>query len=67
MSDLKDAIIIDGLVVSKFSRELFEDMARGGVTAANCTCSVWENFSQTMANISPVSYTHLTLPTKRIV
>ena len=33
MSDLKDAIIIDGLVVSKFSRELFEDMARGGVTA----------------------------------
>ena len=52
MSDLKDAIIIDGLVVSKFSRELFEDMARGGVTAANCTCSVWENFSQTMANIS---------------
>ena len=52
MSDLKDTIIIDGLVVSKFSRELFEDMARGGVTAANCTCSVWENFSQTMANIS---------------
>ena len=52
MSDLKDTIIIDGLVVSKFSRELFEDMAPGGVTAANCTCSVWENFSQTMANIS---------------
>jgi membrane dipeptidase len=52
MSNLNDATIIDGLVVSKFSRALFEDMAKGGVTAANCTCSVWENFSQTMANIS---------------
>ena len=52
MSELNDTIMIDGLVVSKFSKALFEDMARGGVTAANCTCSVWENFSQTMANIS---------------
>ena len=34
-------MIIDGLVISKWSREVFADMQRGGLTAANCTCSVW--------------------------
>ena len=52
MTKMKDITIIDGLVVSKFSRALFEDMHRGGITAANCTCCIWENFSETMANIS---------------
>ena len=47
-----DAILIDGLVISKFSRETFEDMRSGGITAANCTCSVWHNFSETMANVA---------------
>lgn len=46
-----DAVVIDGLVVSKWSRELFADMRKGGLTAANCTCSVWENFRQTVDNI----------------
>jgi len=27
-------------------------MRRGGLTAANCTCSVWENFESTMRNIA---------------
>ena len=49
---LDDAILIDGLVVSNFSRAIFEDMARGGITAANCTCSVWHDFRATMANIA---------------
>jgi membrane dipeptidase len=43
MNDLHgQAIIIDGLVISKWSRAVFEDMHRGGITAANCTCCVWE-------------------------
>ncbi|MEK9595008.1 MAG: membrane dipeptidase [Rhodospirillaceae bacterium] len=52
MSKYDDAIIIDGLVIAKFSRALFEDMAKGGITAVNCTCSVWHDFRQTMANVS---------------
>ena len=45
MSKLHDQlIVIDGLNVSNFGRSVFEDMRRGGVTAANCTSSVWENF-----------------------
>ena len=48
----EEAIIIDALVISNWSREVFEDMHRGGLTAANCTCSVWEGFRATMANIA---------------
>jgi len=31
---------------------VFEDMRRGGLTAANCTCSIWEGFEATMRNIA---------------
>jgi len=44
-------IVIDGLIVANWSRSGFEDMVAGGVTAANCTCSVWENFRDTMSNV----------------
>ncbi len=37
-----DSIIIDGLIIAKWNRELFEDMRKGGLTMANCTVSVWE-------------------------
>jgi membrane dipeptidase len=46
------AVVIDGLVVSKWSRQVFEDMRAGGLTAANCTCSVWEGLRDTMINIA---------------
>jgi membrane dipeptidase len=52
-SKLHDKLIVfDGLIVSKWSGSVFEDMHRGGVTAANCTCVVWEGFRDTMANIA---------------
>jgi membrane dipeptidase len=47
----RDAIVIDGLVIAKWDRFLFEDMRRGGLTAANCTVSVWEGFQNTVNNI----------------
>jgi membrane dipeptidase len=34
--------VIDGLIVSRWSREVFEGMRAGGITAANCTVAVWE-------------------------
>ncbi|TAN11803.1 MAG: peptidase M19 [Burkholderiaceae bacterium] len=46
------AYVIDGLVVSKWSRQVFEAMHRGGLTAANCTCSIWEGMRDTMINIA---------------
>ena len=45
-------IVFDGLIVSSWSRSVFDDMGRGGLTAANCTCSVWEGFQATMTNIA---------------
>jgi microsomal dipeptidase-like Zn-dependent dipeptidase len=47
-----DAMVIDGLIVSNWSRSVFEDMQRGGLTAANCTCAVWEGFRATVENIA---------------
>lgn len=45
------SIIIDGLICAKWNRELFEDMAKGKLTAANCTMSFWENFEGTVRNV----------------
>ncbi|HIM47048.1 MAG TPA: hypothetical protein EYM34_12395, partial [Alphaproteobacteria bacterium] len=47
-----DALIIDGLVISKWSRDVFLDMRKGGLTAANCTCSVWEGIRVSLDNIA---------------
>ena len=48
----EDLIVIDGLIVSNWSEDVFRDMRKGGLTAANCTCCVWEGFAETMANIA---------------
>src|SRR5437016_2160780 len=44
-------LAIDGALISNWSRELFAEMREGGVSAANCTISVWENFTETMRNL----------------
>ena len=36
----RDTIVIDGLIISKWDRQIFEDMHHGGLTAANCTLSL---------------------------
>ena len=48
----RDAIVIDGLVIANWSQSVFEDMQRGGITAANCTCCVWEGFRGAMDNVA---------------
>lgn len=53
MSDIhRQAIVVDGLIIANWSRDVFEAMVRGGLSAANCTCCVWEGFSATMENIA---------------
>ncbi|UGA38426.1 membrane dipeptidase [Chromobacterium haemolyticum] len=47
-----DALVIDGLIIAKWGRPVFEDMRRGGLSAANCTVSVWEGFQDTVNNIA---------------
>ena len=47
----QDSIVIDGLNISKWERPVFEDMKKGGLTAVNCTISVWEGFQGTVGNV----------------
>lgn len=47
----RSPILVDGLLVSKWSREIFEEMRKVDMTAANCTVSVWEGFTDTLRNI----------------
>lgn len=48
----RDAIVIDGLIVSKWGPEVFRAMRDAGLTAANCTCCVWEDFPTTMKAVA---------------
>ncbi len=48
----RESIIIDGLVVSEWSREVFEALHAGGLTAINATVAVWEHCRDTMDNIA---------------
>lgn len=45
-------LVIDGLNISNWNRDILQDMVKGRLAAANCTCSIWENFQQTMGNIA---------------
>tara|TARA_R110000796_G_scaffold210102_1_gene326376 strand:+ start:7948 stop:8931 length:984 start_codon:yes stop_codon:yes gene_type:complete len=48
----KNAIIADTLLVCNFDRGIFEEMKKGGITVANCTCCVWEDFHDTMKSVA---------------
>ncbi len=47
----ESTIVIDCLEISNWSEEIFKKMRLGGLTAINCTCSILENFRQTVKNI----------------
>lgn len=40
--------VVDGLIVSRWHRPVFEAMHAAGLSAANCTCCIWEDFPTTM-------------------
>lgn len=45
------ANIVDCLQISNWSEAVFQNMRRGGLTAVNCTCSILENFRETIRNL----------------
>ena len=47
-----DCLVVDGLQIARWGAEAFADQRAAGITAATCTCSVWEGFEETMANIA---------------
>ncbi len=47
----QDLIAIDGLQYSNWSRELFEQFRKGGLSAVHVTIAYWENARETLINI----------------
>ncbi|MEO8137333.1 MAG: dipeptidase [Betaproteobacteria bacterium] len=47
-----EAVVIDALIISRWSRSLFEAMHKGGLSAVNCTCGIWEGFVPSMQAIA---------------
>jgi membrane dipeptidase len=47
-----EAIVIDGLQISRFDRRVFEGLRAGQLTAINATVAVLEDFRQTIATIA---------------
>ena len=53
MPDLHNELtVFDGLVLTSGRRPQLEQMRRGGLTAANVTCSVWEGFRPTIERVA---------------
>jgi membrane dipeptidase len=48
----EDCLVVDGLQIARWEASVFRDMHAAGLTAATCTCSVWEGFRDTMTNIA---------------
>jgi membrane dipeptidase len=47
----EELVIIDGLNISVWNREIFKRLKRGGVTAVNATTACWEDFRRAICNI----------------
>lgn len=47
----RDAIVFDALNICNFSRDIFAEWRQAGVTGVSVTCSLWENFRDTIANV----------------
>ena len=47
----KDSIHFDGLNICNFGEDIFKSWNQGGITAVSCTCGLWENFHDSIANI----------------
>ena len=64
-------LIIDGTQYSKWDRDLFEQMRRGGVSAVNVTLVYWENARETLSVIAAwnrrfADHTDLIMPIRRM-
>jgi len=47
----RDAIVFDGLNICNWSRDIFLEWRKGGITGVSCTCGLWENFRDSIGNL----------------
>jgi membrane dipeptidase len=46
-----ESVVVDGLNICNWSRDIFSEWKTGGFTAVSCTCGLWENFRDSIARI----------------
>ncbi len=47
-----DPIAFDGPIIARRDQDLFQNLRRGGLAAASCTCSIRVGFAETMRTIA---------------
>ena len=47
-----DAVVVDGLQINNWTREVIEELRTGGVTGVNATAAVWEGTEQTLRTVA---------------
>lgn len=52
MSVHREAVVVDGLQINNWSREVLQELIAGGVTAANATVTVWEGAEESLRMVA---------------
>lgn len=47
----EDHVVVDGLQINNWNRDVVEELREGGVTGVNATCAVWEGPAETLRTI----------------
>ena len=47
-----DAVVVDGLQINNWTREVIEELRAGGVTGVHATAAVWEGTEQTLRTLA---------------
>jgi len=68
----EESLVIDGLNISLWGRDVFNRLREGGVTAVNATTACWEDFRGAVRNIEEwnrrfEAYTNLIMPVRTAV
>ena len=48
----EESVVVDGLQINNWSREVLEEVRAGGISGVNATCAVWEGTTETLRAVA---------------
>lgn len=48
----EESVVVDGLQINNWSREVLEELRSGGISGVNATCAVWEGPDETLRSVA---------------
>lgn len=48
----EESVVVDGLQINNWSREVLEELRAGGISGVNATCAVWEGPTETLRTVA---------------